>query len=142
MGDVLRVVGTRLRGETELGADECCRHFCDDFLGRVSVRSEPVAELAIEPVGGAAPMRKFMRKNAHVSEIAIHGRRADEGFLVRHGDLVRGQRIECPVAAVIDLGAGCGDEAFELSRLPHGTQVGRLERRGVESIDLRGIEDG
>ena len=53
MGEVLRVVGTRFRGETELGTDESCRHFGDDFLGRMSVRSEAVAELAIEPVARA-----------------------------------------------------------------------------------------
>ena len=49
---VLRVVRSRLRGETELGADERRRHL-GDLLGRMSVRAEAVAELAIEPVARA-----------------------------------------------------------------------------------------
>ena len=123
----MRVVGARLRGETKLGADEGRRHFRDDFLGRMGPRAEPIAELAIEPVGGATPVAELMRKNAHVSEITVHGRRADERRLLRHRDLVGRQRVERPVATVIDPGAGCRDEAIKLSRPPHGAVVGCLE---------------
>ena len=48
MGNVLRVVGTWLRGESELGADESCRQFGDDLLGCMGVRAEAIAELAIQ----------------------------------------------------------------------------------------------
>ena len=48
MRDVVRVVGTWLRGKTELGADESGSHFRDDLLGRMRVRAESISELAIQ----------------------------------------------------------------------------------------------
>jgi len=41
VSDVLRVVGAWLGGEAELGANERCRHFGDNFLGCVLVPSKP-----------------------------------------------------------------------------------------------------
>ena len=90
---------------------------------------------------GRPPMTELMGKRAHVSEIAIHNRRTDEGFLLRHRDLVGRQRVEGAVAAVIDPGASVYNNALELGRPAHGTEVGFLGRGRREAGDLRCIED-
>ena len=142
MGDVLRVVGTRLRSETELGANESRRHLRYDLLGRMRVRTEAVGELAIEPVARARKVAELMGKHAHVPEVAVHGRRADEGFLLRHRDLVGRQRVEGAVSAVIDPCTCARNEAVEVGRPAHGTEIRLFGRRRREPVDLRCIEDG
>ena len=137
---VLRVVGTRFGGETEFGADESGGHFRNDLFGRMSVRAEAVAELAIEP--RSRPMAKFVGKHAHVPEIAIHGRRADKGFLLRHRDLVGRQRVKRAVTTVIDPGTGAGNETVEFGRPAHGAEIRLFDRKRCVPVNLCRIENG
>ncbi len=113
MRDVVCVIGARLGGEPEFGADKCRRQFCDDLFGGMRMRPKAVGKLAVEPVARARPVTEFMSQNTHVAKIAVHRRRAYERLLLRHRDCVSHQRIERLMPSVYNFRSGSGDETRE-----------------------------
>lgn len=55
--DVLGVIGARRVGDLEIGAEKRGPELGDEFFERIRVVTEALAELAIEPVLGTAPVR-------------------------------------------------------------------------------------
>ena len=58
--EILRVIGARLVGDAEIGAEESGSEFGDQFLHRVGLVAEALAELPIAAALGARPVGQFM----------------------------------------------------------------------------------
>ncbi len=82
-----------MRGwETELGTEQRGGHLGVKFLERIGV-VEPLAELAIEPIGVAALVARLLGERRH--EDRARGEQIDRG----HGDVVGDAVVEGAIAA-------------------------------------------
>jgi hypothetical protein len=59
--DIGRMIGARLGGQPEVGADKGGRQFSDQFFCSVSVRTEPPGQVARETMRRTRCVRAFMR---------------------------------------------------------------------------------
>src|ERR1700730_16975047 len=57
MREVLRMVGTHILGDGELGAQEGAGNFSDQLLRHILLIAKALAEIAVEAVLGPAPVR-------------------------------------------------------------------------------------
>ncbi len=69
------------------------------------------------------------------------GRRTDEGFTRGKLDAVRRRTIESAGSAVVDLGAGRGDEGLGLLDRRHGDDGRRVDHGRLIAVHLLGGED-
>lgn len=81
--------------------------FGHEFLGGIRPGAEPAGEVAGEAVRGAGPVYELVRESAGVAS-----RRAEDGA-GRQVDRVGGRHVAGAVAAMLDSGAGGGDERVE-----------------------------
>ena len=61
--DIARMIGVRLDGNAEPGAEKRCTDFGAGFLKAVGIVAEAFAELAIETMRGTSPMGRFVAQH-------------------------------------------------------------------------------
>ena len=138
--DVMRVVGTRLRGKLEFCAEEGAGQLGNELFEGVFGRPEAVAKLAVETVLGAGMMAKFMEEDGVVGFGPTPVGTVDEKALVGHLDVIAGQPVVGSLAAVADVGAGGSDHCVRAGVPLDGTEVLRRGRE-LEAFDLAHVED-
>ena len=99
MADVFAVIGDVIRTQPEVGSEEGCAQFCDQFFHGVSVITEPLAELAVQTVLGAGPVNQLVHgRCVGLFDIAIEGH-------FRQTDVIRTGGIVGLIAGPADAGA-------------------------------------
>ena len=61
MRQILRMIGPHVLGDGELGAQEGAGNFGDQLFRDILLIAKALAEIAVEAVLGAAPVRRFMQ---------------------------------------------------------------------------------
>ncbi len=56
MGDVLRMIGARLRADSQLRHQHCAREFGDEFFDAIGLVSKALAELSVQSLCYAGGM--------------------------------------------------------------------------------------
>ena len=88
MRHILRVIGTRVIGDSEFRAKERCRQFRDQLFERIGSISEAFALFAIEPALSARIMRQFMKDGRIKGFLRSTGLGSEEGSFVGDADAV------------------------------------------------------
>ena len=140
-GQVARMIGAGLEFwcDAEIGAEEATAEFGDEFFARPLCPVFVIAaEIAVEPMRRRRPVGQFMAEDGGVRF------RVPERRERRHLDVIARRRIERPVAAFANDGAGVGKESVGVGYARDGISRGR--QGGVkafrQTVDLRDVEDG
>jgi hypothetical protein len=104
--EILRMVGARLVGDAEVGAQERSPELGDKLFRGVGVIAEALAELPIAAALGAAVVAKFMKERGIVGLRRRARRRADEGLARGKVNGVGRGAVE-GAAAAVDVRSPC-----------------------------------
>lgn len=110
-GEILGMIGRRLVGDMQLGAEEGRAQIGDEFLETVGVVAEMLAEFAVQAMAGAGPVADFVEFGGVKAFRTRHCLRADEESFFRHDYFIGRRSIVSAFAGEGDAGAGRGDEA-------------------------------
>src|SRR6266496_2308989 len=137
--DIGRVVFAGLKSEFQVGAQESCPEFGNQFLDSVTFAAEAMpAEVTVEPGLAACPVSAFMGKGRVVAVRVL------ETLEWRHLDRIGGNAVKRTVSAVSD---GCSQGCEELLRVidaGHRVRV-RCGLRVInfrQAFDLLDVENG
>src|SRR5207302_669057 len=126
--DIGRVVFAGLKSELQVGAQESCPEFGNQFLDSVTFAPEPMpAEVTVEPGLAACPMSTFMSKRRIITVRIL------ETLEWRHLDRIGSDAVRRAISAVSD---GCSQGCEELLRVidaGHGVEC----RRDFRVINFR-----
>src|SRR5258708_16550498 len=106
--DIGRVIFARFQSKLQVGAQESCPEFGNQFLDSVTFAPQAMpAELTVETGCAARPMGAFMGKRRVITVRVL------ETLEWRHLDCIRGDAVERTISAVSD---GCSQGCEELLR--------------------------
>jgi hypothetical protein len=135
--EIIGVVFPYLRRDAQFRAKKSGSQFGHEFLAGVAVIAETLcAEIPIQPMLGLRPVGQLMQGGRVIALLVLERL---EGWKLHR---VAGGRIECAVAAMLDGGAGAGDESLRVfDPLRQGQRVcGSRVVMCRQSVDLLDIE--
>ena len=134
--DVAGVIGMRLDGDAEPCAEEGGSDLGAGFLEAVGMIAEALAELPVQAMRGAGPMRRLVPEHAIPGLGACAPIGVEDAGLVRHVDGVGGAPVAGLGAADDDLGAGRRE--IRLGRSDARDWIGRQHCGGLVALHLLG----
>ena len=106
------------------------------FFPRVIVRTETVAQIAVEPRLSARPVSSFVQQRS----AKFCGRR--EGRVRRHLNVIRRRRVKCLLATETDDGTTIGDDDLRGLRRAPRRFLDRWRNEIRNAVDLTGMKQG